>query len=710
MNPATIGGYEILRELGRGAMGVVYHARDKHIGRPVAIKVIRLDPGTSPEEGAMLRQRLIREASAAGKMYHPGIVTVHQLGEDGANVFIVMEYVEGASLEHLLANNRLLDRAWALDILAQTAVALDYAHKDGVVHRDVKPPNILVRGDGRVKIADFGIAKMTASATTGMTGAGVSVGSPAYMSPEQIQAKEIDGRSDQFALGTMAFQMLTGRLPFRGDTAHVVMYQIVVADPFEPQPGDAPLSPAERAILARALSKNPQDRFPDCASFIQQLTDASGVAAPVQQSSTAQIETPQVTQFKANRRWMILPSVGGLLALALAGGGIYWYLHWRCCAPKPVPAPIAALTPAPAPAAEGPPVTAPGGSTPSVTTTTGTTTSGSKSGVTTTTVTTTGGVTPNGTKPGAAKKPAPITAPPDTLISAVTYGRADVVKSMLAKGANINERDSDQNTPLMVASEGTSYLPNNVAMVELLIDARASLEAQDSRGRTALHRAAAAGRTNAVGFLLKSGALVNPKTKDGATPLAYAVEFGKMPVVQMLIAHSAKVDLADASGTTPLMIASEGTAYLPNSTPMVEALLTAGASVDLRDTRGRSALYRASAGPKPDAVRVLLEHKAKPNQRATDGSTPLSAAVTYSRPVVAQILLSHGADVNQADLAGTTPLMIAADASPNITDPAHFIKMLLEHGAKRELKDKKGRTALERATESKNTVAEGLLK
>src|SRR5271155_3939002 len=206
MTPATIGGYEILRELGRGAMGVVYHARDTAIGRPVAIKVIRLDPGATLEEGALLRQRLIREASAAGKMYHPGIVTVHQLGEDGPNVFIVMEYVEGSSLEQMLASNPHRDRAWTLDILSQIAVALDYAHKDGVVHRDVKPANILVRADGRVKIADFGIAKVTAAATTGMTGSGVSVGSPAYMSPEQIHAKDVDGRSDQFALGAIAFQ------------------------------------------------------------------------------------------------------------------------------------------------------------------------------------------------------------------------------------------------------------------------------------------------------------------------------------------------------------------------------------------------------------------------------------------------------------------------------------------------------------------------
>jgi ankyrin repeat protein/predicted Ser/Thr protein kinase len=642
MNPATIGGYEILGELGRGAMGVVYHARDTSIGRPVAIKVIRLDPGTSPEEGALLRQRLIREASAAGKMYHPGIVTVHQLGEDGANVFIVMEYVEGSSLEHLLSNNPMLNRAWTLDILAQIAAALDYAHKEGVVHRDVKPANILVRGDGRVKMADFGIAKITASATAGMTGTGISMGSPAYMSPEQIQATQIDGRSDQFALGTIAFQMLTGRLPFKGDTAHVVMYQIVTADPFLEQPGDAPLSPPVKAALKRALAKHPGDRFPDCASFIQQLTDAAGVAAPIAQTSTVRIDTPPR---EVSRRWMALPLMGGLLALALTGGGIYWYMHWRCCAPQPGPVPAAA-----------------GGE------------------------------------------------QPETLLSAVTYGKVDVVKSLLAKGANIDEKDSDGNTPLMIAAEGTAYLPNNLPLVEILIGARASLEAQDSRGRTALHRAAAEGRTKVAQLLLKSGAPVDPRTHDGATPLFYAVEFGKIPVLELLLAHHAQVDLADESGTTPLMIASEGTAYLPNNTPMVEALLAAGASVDIVDARGRSALHRASAEPKPDAVRLLLEHKAKPNLQANDGSTSLIQAVTFSRPMVAQVLLNHGADANLADSNGTTPLMVAAETSVYIKDPAHLIKMLLEHGAQRGLKDNQGRTAFQRASESKNAAAVELLK
>src|SRR5580658_5846367 len=308
MNPARIGGYEILGELGRGAMGVVYHGRDAAIGRPVAIKVIRIDAGTSADESAQLRQRLIREASVAGKIYHPGIVTVHQLGEEGSNVFIVMEFVEGSSLEHLLTHNAKLERGWSLDILAQIAVALDYAHKAGVVHRDIKPANILVRSDGRVKIADFGIAKMTAGVTSGLTAAGVSIGSPAYMSPEQIQASQIDGRSDQFALATIAFQMLAGRMPFKGTTAHTLMFQIVTADPFDPQPGDLPLAPKVRAVLARALSKKPQDRFPDCASFIQELTVAAGAPAPAGAAESVKIASP--TKLKEGKSWMVAPIFG----------------------------------------------------------------------------------------------------------------------------------------------------------------------------------------------------------------------------------------------------------------------------------------------------------------------------------------------------------------------------------------------------------------
>jgi len=680
MNPGRIGGYEILGELGRGAMGVVYHARDAAIGRPVAIKVIRIDAGTSAEESGQLRQRLIREASVAGKIYHPGIVTVHQLGEEGSNVFIVMEFVEGSSLERLLTNNPRLERAWALDILAQVAVALDYAHKAGVVHRDIKPANLLVRSDGRVKIADFGIAKLTASATSGMTAAGVSIGSPAYMSPEQIQAAEIDGRSDQFALATIAFQMLAGRMPFKGTTAHTLMFQIVTADPFEAQPGDAPLSPSVRAVIARALAKKARDRFPDCASFIQELTNAAGAAVSASQTSTAKIAT------RDSKSWMIAPIFGALLTLGLGGAGFYYFSHSKIPTPAPTPATVATSTPTPEPTPEPTPTPTP--EPPPV-------------------------KAADEVKPAPpVKRPAaePASVPAMSLFAAVTNGRVDVVKSLLAKGANINERDAEGATALMLASEGNAHLPFNLPLVQILIDARASLEARDAQGRTALHRAAAEGKTEVVGLLLDSGALINPKANDGATPLFYAVQFGKMPVLQLLIARRAQVNTADASSNTPLMIASEGTADQPTNGPMVETLLVAGAKVQAVDARGRNALYRAAAEGKPEAARLLLDHHAKTNVQASDGSTPLIEAVTYSRPLIAQMLINHGADVNLADSNGATPLMFAADTSDYIKDPTHLIKLLLDHGAKRELKDSRGRTALDRAKESKNASAIALLK
>jgi ankyrin repeat protein/serine/threonine protein kinase len=700
MNPTRIGGYEILGELGRGAMGVVYHGRDAAIGRPVAIKVIRIDAGTSAEESAQLRQRLIREASVAGKIYHPGIVTVHQLGEEGSNVFIVMEFVEGSSLEHLITHNPKLERAWSLDILAQIAVALDYAHKAGVVHRDIKPANILVRADGRVKIADFGIAKMTASATSGMTAAGVSIGSPAYMSPEQIQASEIDGRSDQFALATIAFQMLAGRMPFRGTTAHTLMFQIVTADPFEQQPGDAPLSPAVRAVLTRGLAKKAPNRFPDCASFIQALTDAAGDAVPLPRTSNANIEPPAPTTTQKSREsksWMFAPIVGGLLTVGLLGAGIYYFTHRQ----EPISAslesttPTPTTTPTPEPTPTPPPEPTPTPARP--------------------TATPLPVKAANEVKP--PKKPTPTPAPaeptpvhPLALHGAVANGKIDVVKSLLANGADVNEKDPTGSTPLMLAAEGNAHLPNNLPIVEALIDARASLEARDSQGRTALHRATAEGKIDAVRLLADSGALINKRATDGATPLFYAVQFGKLPILELLIAHHAQVDVPDNSGATPLMVASIGNAYLPNNTPMVEALLNAGAKVDLLDPHGRSALHRASAEPKPEVVRLLLEHKAKPNLRAKDGSTPLIQAVTFGRHAVVQVLLNHSADPNLADSNENTPLMIAAETSSNIKDPARLITLLLEHGAKPGLKDSKGRTAFQRASESKNAAAIALLK
>jgi serine/threonine-protein kinase len=200
-----IGNYEVIDEIGAGGMGVVYRCLDPVIGRHVAVKVIWVQ-GTR-EQTEELRQRFAREAAAAGRLRHRNIVTVYHLGEDGDLQYLVMELIEGQSLDRL----RVAD---CFPILRAIASALDYAHAKGVVHRDIKPSNILVDADGQVTVTDFGIARI---ATETMTMTGARMGTPAFMAPEQVKSARVDGRADQFSLAVLAFKLLTGQLPFSGD-------------------------------------------------------------------------------------------------------------------------------------------------------------------------------------------------------------------------------------------------------------------------------------------------------------------------------------------------------------------------------------------------------------------------------------------------------------------------------------------------------------
>src|ERR1041384_4163895 len=227
-----IGRYKIVRELGRGAMGVVYHAIDPNIGRPVAIKTIQFAPTRKPEELERMRERLFREACSAGILSHPGIVTIYDVDQQGDLAYIAMEYVDGPTLDELLSGDQPISAEKMFSILGQTAVALDYAHKKGIVHRDIKPANIMITGDGTVKITDFGIAKVTASDQFTMTGA--IVGTPHYMSPEQVQGRGVDGRSDQFSLAVIAYEILTGEKPYTGEHLTTVVYKIVTEEPVPP--------------------------------------------------------------------------------------------------------------------------------------------------------------------------------------------------------------------------------------------------------------------------------------------------------------------------------------------------------------------------------------------------------------------------------------------------------------------------------------------
>ena len=268
-----IGRYEIIEELGHGAMGVVYRARDSEIGRVVALKVIQT-ANASPQDIERYKQRFKREAQAAGRLSHPGIVTIHDIAEDvNGRPYLVMEFVEGRPLNLLLGPTARLPLDYLLDIGIQVAQALDFAHKNGVIHRDIKPPNILVTPDGHAKIADFGIARMEG---TELTQEGTSLGTPSYMSPEQFRGGKIDGRSDIFSLGAVLYWMFTGTKPFPGETVTITSFQIAFENPVLPSAAKTDLPKDLDDILTRCLAKNPEHRYATCDDLAADLDAVKG--------------------------------------------------------------------------------------------------------------------------------------------------------------------------------------------------------------------------------------------------------------------------------------------------------------------------------------------------------------------------------------------------------------------------------------------------
>ena len=273
---SRIGPYEIVEEIGRGGMGIVYRAVDPVIGRSVAIKTIRLDGLTDPNEKARLRERLFREARSAGLLSHPNIVTIYQIAEQADLAYIAMEFVRGPNLDQMLTRGKPLEREALLEAVRQIAAALDYAHAKGIVHRDIKPGNILFSESGDVKITDFGIAKL--SQAKRLTRTGLVIGTPPYMSPEQVQDKPVDGRADQFSLAVMVFAMLTGVEPFDAELPAAIYFKIVYEEPRAVLELNPTLSAGIEAAVRKALAKDPAARFRTCTEFWKALAGACAAA------------------------------------------------------------------------------------------------------------------------------------------------------------------------------------------------------------------------------------------------------------------------------------------------------------------------------------------------------------------------------------------------------------------------------------------------
>ena len=267
MIPENIGRYVVTGELGKGAMGVVYRATDPNIGRTLALKTMRLDiHGASSSD---MLKRFQNEARAAGVLNHRNIVTIYDAGEADGMFYIAMEFIAGATLAGLLRERKTLSQEEAARIGAQICEGLDYAHYKGVIHRDIKPANIMIAGDGTVKIMDFGIAK----AGAGLTHTGEVLGTPNYMSPEQVRGRVLDGRTDLFSTGVMLYEMLTGEKPFNANSVTTIIYKIINEVPPPPRELDASIPSGMSAVIAKAMAKSPDERYQSGSAMAAALED-----------------------------------------------------------------------------------------------------------------------------------------------------------------------------------------------------------------------------------------------------------------------------------------------------------------------------------------------------------------------------------------------------------------------------------------------------
>jgi serine/threonine protein kinase len=278
---SSLGKYEIRRELGRGAMGVVYEGYDPLIKRLVALKTIRADQLSGGDSENVIA-RFRREAQAAGRLSHPNIVSIYDFGDDAGSWFIAMEYVKGRELKECFEGNERFSTANIVKIMSQILDALDYSHRQGVIHRDIKPANIFMLADGSVKVADFGIAHIEAS---NLTQVGAVMGTPAYMSPEQIMGLPVDGRSDLFSAGVILYQFLTGERPFSGSAA-TTMQKVLKEDPMPPSSLNVQAPLEMDAVVRKALAKRPEDRFQSASEFAAALRGAAPVATTTNTDAT----------------------------------------------------------------------------------------------------------------------------------------------------------------------------------------------------------------------------------------------------------------------------------------------------------------------------------------------------------------------------------------------------------------------------------------
>ena len=292
-----------MEELGRGSMGVVYRAHDPQIDRLVALKALRHDRVTSEA----FVQRFLKEAKAVGRLSHPNIVTVYDVGRDQGTIYIAMEFLQGTPLNKVIQENRLTLEE-TVDLGVQIAEALDYAHQKGIVHRDIKPTNIIVTPDGRAKITDFGVARIEDPSATQQTQAGEILGTPVYMSPEQVMGRPVDGRSDLYSLGVILYELSTQKRPFRGDSIAAIFRAITQDTPAEPATTDPSISRKLSDLVMKSLNKRPDKRLQTGKAMAEAL------------------KACLVVETEPKAKHHVLFVVIALIGVSVAGGLAYYYM------------------------------------------------------------------------------------------------------------------------------------------------------------------------------------------------------------------------------------------------------------------------------------------------------------------------------------------------------------------------------------------------
>ncbi len=303
------GRYETVRELGKGSMGVVYQARDPQIERLVALKVLR--PELVTTEGFI--QRFLKEARAIGRLSHPNIVTVYDVGSGHGTIYIAMEFVAGDRLDKLMEERKFTERE-IVNLGGQVAGALDYAHRNGVIHRDIKPSNIILQPNGQLKITDFGIARIEDPSVTQQTRAGEILGTPAYMSPEQVLGQPVDGRSDLYSLGGVLYELASGQRPFTGKNLTAVFRAITQERPPDPIKLKSSISPSLSTIIMKCLNKRPEQRFPTGEAMAEALERCLG------ERESISTRAPKTAGLPKKRRFILY----GLLGVAAITGGFFY--------------------------------------------------------------------------------------------------------------------------------------------------------------------------------------------------------------------------------------------------------------------------------------------------------------------------------------------------------------------------------------------------